>query len=795
MQTISTSLPIIYTQKIPDLGSIELRPFSLEEDLPMIYKWVTQDYASFWGMQYKSYDEVQGEYITALAKSDYKIFIGLFNGKPSFLLEKYKVSEDRIRNYYQAEAGDYGMHILVAPPVQRIQNFTWTVFKTVVEFFFSQPEVIRMVVEPDINNEKIHRLNKKAGFQYIKEIDLPEKKAGLAICSRQTFKDALEILQINEVSEKNPKKTSYGTSVEYWNLSNKELVAKAISEFAHELLLQPESQEDGTYILKTGTLEIYYQFKAKKYALDHWSIAADSLQKFKNSEIIKVEALSFFIEFQKVLGITDDCLPVYLEEISSTLNSAIYKKIHQQCTAKDLANASFQKIEQSMTEGHPVFVANNGRIGFSRTEYLQYAPEVHQPFHICWLAGHISKTTYASVSGFGYNAMMHKELGVEKIAEFNSVLKTLRLPIQDYIFIPVHPWQWNHKIQQVFATDLANQKLVYLGESKDAYVAQQSIRTLFSQTHPDNMYVKTALSILNMGFMRGLSPYYMKTTPEITTWITDLLGNDTYLKRTGFDMLGEVATVGFENTYYQSLGRSNPHNKMLSALWRESPQQKIKQHQNVMTMAALIHRDKEGNALIAAMIKASRISPQDWLQTYLDAYLKPLLHCFYAYELVFIPHGENIILIMEDQVPVRILMKDITEEIIVFDPELVLPEAVQRVFTPASDEMKVLSLFTDIFDGFFRFLSVILEEQLQFSEIGFWKQVATTVHTYQAENKHLQKQFERYDLFMPEFGRCCLNRLQLRNTKQMLNLADPIESLIIEGTIKNPIASFKNTIA
>jgi hypothetical protein len=41
-------------------------------------------------------------------------------------------------------------------------------------------------------------------------------------------------------------------------------------------------------------------------------------------------------------------------------------------------------------------------------------------------------------------------------------------------------------------------------------------------------YVKTALSVLNMGFMRGLSPTYMAATPAINDWVYGLVENDAY---------------------------------------------------------------------------------------------------------------------------------------------------------------------------------------------------------------------------------------------------------------------------
>ena len=39
-----------------------------------------------------------------------------------------------------------------------------------------------------------------------------------------------------------------------------------------------------------------------------------------------------------------------------------------------------------MTEGHPAFVANNGRIGFSATDHAAYSPEAGSDVHLVWVA-------------------------------------------------------------------------------------------------------------------------------------------------------------------------------------------------------------------------------------------------------------------------------------------------------------------------------------------------------------------------------------------------------------------------
>ena len=64
-----------------------------------------------------------------------------------------------------------------------------------------------------------------------------------------------------------------------------------------------------------------------------------------------------------------------------------------------------------------------------------------------------------------------------------------------------------------------------------------------------------------------------------------------------------------------------------------------------------------------------------------------------------------------------------------------------------------------------------------------------TVADHEAEHPELAGAAAAYDLFRPEFDHSCLNRLQLRNTLQMVDLTDQAGSLIFAGTLANPIAA------
>ncbi|MCX3286125.1 IucA/IucC family siderophore biosynthesis protein [Streptomyces sp. NEAU-H22] len=579
-------------------------------------------------------------------------------------------------------------------------------------------------------------------------------------------------------------------SPERWDQAGRLLVRKALAEFAHERLITPE-QDGESYVVRSDDGLTSYRFSATRRALDHWQVEADSITRHRDGAELPLAALDFFIEMQKSLGLSDDILPVYLEEISSTLSGTCYKLTKPNTAAAELARGDFQAIETGMTEGHPCFVANNGRLGFGIHEYLSYAPETASPVRLVWLAAHRSRAAFTAGVGIEYESFLREELGEKTVGRFHGVLRDQGLDPADYLFIPVHPWQWWNKLSVTFAAEVARQHLVCLGEGDDEYLAQQSIRTFFNRTSPEKHYVKTALSVINMGFMRGLSAAYMEATPAINDWLAQLIEGDPVLRSTGLSIIRERAAVGYRHLEYeQATDRYSPYRKMLAALWRESPVPSLQEGESLATMASLVHVDHQGASVAGALIEQSGLAPKEWLRRYLQAYFTPLLHSFYAYDLVFMPHGENVILVLKDGVVQRAIYKDIAEEIAVMDPDAVLPPTVERLRVEVPEDKKLLSIFTDVFDCFFRFLAANLATEGILGEDDFWRTVADVTRAYQESMPELADRFEQYDMFAPEFALSCLNRLQLRNNEQMVDLSDPSGALQLVGTLKNPIAEF-----
>src|SRR5690606_23132704 len=145
---------------------------------------------------------------------------------------------------------------------------------------------------------------------------------------------------------------------------------------------------------------------------------------------------------------------------------------------------------------------------------------------LVWLAVHKDCAHFSCSAELDYHQVMEEELGQAQVQDFHARIESHGLKADDYLLMPAHPWQWSHKLAITFAAEVAEQRILCLGHGLDVYRPQQSIRTWYNISQPQRRYVKTALSILNMGFMRGLSPHYMRHTPAINDWVHALVEND-----------------------------------------------------------------------------------------------------------------------------------------------------------------------------------------------------------------------------------------------------------------------------
>ncbi|WP_253903785.1 GNAT family N-acetyltransferase [Brevibacterium sp. CT2-23B] len=830
-------------------ATVTIRPLDVDRDTARIHGWLTHPRAHYWMMTDLDENEVR-TYLNGIRDSaDDAGWVGSVDGTDCFYVETYTPDTLIPQNIVATGPADIGMHLLVAPPAgPAVHGLTDRIMAEVIDFCLKPVDqggrgAERVIVEPDARNDAIIEKNRAAGFTPITEATIImgeiEKPALVSVCTRADFEASAlapfvtagaresRVAETGESdSDRRSTKSRTGRTfatppAPYAHLNGdafavvqRHLVAKALSEFAHERLIAPVSLGEGEGAAANGsahpvggaasangegqTWELSidgasrYTFTARVLPLEHWVIDEASITRWRDGTEVPLDAQELVVELQDELSIPEDLISTYLEELASTLAGAAFKledaRAGRRPDARALVEADFQTTEAAMTEGHPGFLANNGRIGFGLSDFRKWAPENGQLNRIEWVAVRRELSHLSLGVGLDEESHLGEALSEAERDLFGSRIRAAGQDPADFHLMPIHPWQADHRLAITFAADIARGDLLPLGEGLDKHQAQQSLRTFFNHSRAGAPYVKVALAVQNMGFLRGLSPKYMRDTPAINDWVAGLVGSDPTFAEAGFRVLRERAALGYTGDVYHRTKETNPHRKMLAALWRENPVEQIDPGQKLITMAALLHRDHQGVSLAGELISASGLSTAAWLRSYLRAYLKPLVHALLAHDLVFMPHGENLILVLDEHVVTGAFMKDIGEEVAVLGHRE-LPADVERIRAVVSGEEKGLSVFTDMFDGVLRHLSGILDGDGLLPAERFWAIVAETLDDYEAEHPDDARGVSGdVDLRADHFAHSCLNRLQLKNTKQMVDIGNQAESLLYAGTMPNPVA-------
>lgn len=582
-----------------------------------------------------------------------------------------------------------------------------------------------------------------------------------------------------------------------WHTINRKYIARALAELLHERMLVAQEVEAGgdehRLAVQGDDDSVRWTFLARRRALDFWHVEPSSVTRAVNGVEQPADAAQFFLDLQRTIGTNPFTLTHFIEETAQTLYADACIASRGRPTAAALAHADHQTVERSM-EGHPWVLVNKGRIGFDAADMHRFTPEMGARQQLIWLAAHRERASFHALDGVDHDGFMGAQLGHAVAQAFRVRLSDLVDAPHEYVFIPVHPWQWTHKIAIQCAADIAARKLIPLGVPLDHYTPQQSIRTFIDESAPGKCYVKTALSVLNTFQIRGLDPRKLALAPRVTAWLEALLGSDPYLQQRGLVILGEIATAAYEHPIYRQIPDGPyQYREMLGALWRESPYPHLAAGEKLATMASLLYVDDDGQALVRALADRSGLGIEDWVQRYLEAYLLPLLHCFFRHETYFVAHGENTILVLRDGVPTRVILKDLVEEVQVSRRHWhELPDEFRGLFYNLDEPLIPLFILTDVFDGFFRYLSDVLATYCQLPEARFWRLVARVVRDYQEAHPELGAEYARYDLFCEEFPRYCLNKYRLVY-HGYAEVAHNVHDLSpkFAGTLRNPLAAYR----
>ncbi|MFV2196644.1 IucA/IucC family protein [Nocardiopsis sp. LOL_012] len=557
---------------------------------------------------------------------------------------------------------------------------------------------------------------------------------------------------------------------ERWDRACEHLVAKMVAELCFEYALRPTREgpaAEGRWRAEAGA-GAAYAFTGRRTAMDAWRVEPGSVER-RAADGSAAPATPFgLLRDLGAAGLVDPAVEAFtVGELMATL-SADTRLAEEEVSAADLAEMDHARLEGHQT-GHPWIFANKGRVGFSARDRALYPPEERSPQRLPWIAVHRSLAEHHHVPGLSQAELRARELDPGDVERFTGRLEDRAGGRADeFVWLPVHPWQWDEVVVPLFAAEVAAGLIVALGTASDDYLPQQSIRTFTNTTRPDRFNVKVSLAILNTMVYRGIPTELCRAAPAGTAWVRRLRDGDAFLShRCEVILPGEVAAVAVRHPVLEDIpGAPYRHRQLLGALWREPVTGLLHKGERARTLAALLHVDGRGRALTAELVERSGLAAEEWLAALFAAVLPPVLHLLYRYGLAFNPHGENAVVVYDGRDrPVRLAVKDFVDDMKLLDTDLPeyadLPQEALGVLMRFDARELTSSVAKSLFIGHFRYLAPLAEEHLGVPEERFWDMVRAEILRYQAGFPELADRFADFDLLAPEFERVCLNRERL----------------------------------
>ncbi|WP_339105192.1 IucA/IucC family siderophore biosynthesis protein [Haloterrigena salinisoli] len=579
-----------------------------------------------------------------------------------------------------------------------------------------------------------------------------------------------------------------------WTDVGQELLAKILREFTYEDLIEPEAVDDASAGEWT-TYEIHlegtrYRFAAVERFWDSVSVRVDSIERDAGDGFEPADdPLQFVADLEPTIDMDSITASHLVREYTNTLLADAHIDAEDGQTDESVLDMSYAEIEGEMT-GHPWLTFNKGRVGWGYDDYRDYAPERAEPIRLSWCAVSREAAEFVSVEGLDHESLLESELG-SRYGRFREELEDRGLDPDDYLFLPVHDWQWENAIVPLFGKQLATDEIVPLGDGPDEYLPMQSIRTFVNADEPTKHNVKLPMQIINTLVWRGLPGERTEAAPLVTEYVKDVRDSDPFLRDECEVVLpGEIAGVNFDHPTFDALeAPAYQYNELLGTVWRESVTDLIDDGERAMTLSSLLHVE-DGEPVLSKLVARSDLELDEWLEELFATMLPPLLHYLYRYGTAFSPHGENTILVLEDDRPSRLAVKDFVDDVNVAEAPLEelrdLPDDLEEVLLSVPPEELRLFVVYGLFVGVYRYLADLLAHHHDYSEERFWGQVRAAIEDYHERFPELEDRFELFDLLEPTFPKLTLNRNRIVD----FGYGDLTERphAIEHGTVPNPLA-------
>lgn len=209
----------------------------------------------------------------------------------------------------------------------------------------------------------------------------------------------------------------------------------------------------------------------------------------------------------------------------------------------------------------------------------------------------------------------------------------------EWLPLPIHPWHLKHYVEREFASEIANGLLEIEGP-EILTIPSMSFRTMLPDTPDAKPFIKLPIALWMTSEQRTLQAKSIHMGPRLSTLISQIVAADETLQNTLELFHEELGAILHDaETGDEHAGR------FLSVVYRDANAIARTDGMLPVTVAALLSGSPiDGRPLLCEFvdqIASDKAGATDFLRTYVDVILRPVLSIYLQYGIALEAHQQN----------------------------------------------------------------------------------------------------------------------------------------------------------
>lgn len=340
------------------------------------------------------------------------------------------------------------------------------------------------------------------------------------------------------------------------------------------------------------------------------------------------------------------------KQLANTINSANYLNLWQWLTTTMSKNQQLAFLEQWGAVGHIYHPSSKTKIGLSKFENILYSPEFENEVNIIFGAIHKNIAHIEIIDNRIDNYQNWMIINYpEQYKIWYHELDNRGLDSNNYLMIPIHPWQAEHILPAKHKCLIDCQQLIIINDCKYTTKPSMSFRTMLPVATKDKTlmpHIKLPVAIHATSVTRTVSPESVKTGPRISKILLEILAKENHLAK-NMDILADIAGI------HTTKACRKDDIRQLSAIFRTNPEELLDSDEVACPLASLFVKTPQNQALICDILELLDYNQPSQILAYFRKYtqitLTACLDLYLLYGIALEAHQQNTLVVFKENMP------------------------------------------------------------------------------------------------------------------------------------------------